>query len=64
MKAYDITELVDFVEGSDGGMSIEPKRPDCNCPQGVCLPQHNEGTWCWRSRCLIPAGYFSSARQP
>jgi hypothetical protein len=61
MKAYDITELVDFVERSDGSMSIEPKRSDCGCPQGVCQPQHNEGTWCWRSACLVPVGYFSAS---
>ena len=37
------------------------KRHECDCPQGKCQPERNEGCVCWRSGSYIPRGYFSPA---
>lgn len=46
----------------------EFKLPNCKCPKGRCLPEQNEGTFCWRSGFFIPTGEFqdeeSSPQEP
>ena len=34
---------------------------ECDCPQGKCQPERNEGCVCWRTRQQIPVGYFSES---
>ena len=47
MRSYDVTELVEFVPLTDGGIAIEPKRSDSPCmcknmqinqPLGIACP--------------------------
>lgn len=33
---------------------------ECDCEAKTCCPERNEGRRCWRSRFLIPEGYFRS----